>query len=713
MGRPLVSTLKAAPNEQNPATAELRGRYLVLARAAWFVVAGLTLVYLVVAIPDEFTRLQTICETGKCDLGELVPANVHDLRAMGLSVGFFAAYVIAIKLFFAAFSFVVGVVIFWRRPEEPVAFFVALTLVAFGSLAFSEDFGAITANHLSLQWVFAPVIFVGNIFAVLLLYLFPEGRFVPHWTRWLALALIALGICFHFFPDSSLSRWLTSPLGVALSVGFVATGVFAQIYRYLRVSRSLQRQQTKWAVFGIATAMVASQATQATFAMLPRPHVILLLLAYTILTSSLLLVPISIGFAILRYRLWDIDLIINRTLVYTALTAGVIGLYVLVVGSVGVILQVQGNLLVSILAAGLVAVMFQPLRERLQRAVNRLMYGKRDDPYTVLSHLGRRLEARLAPETALSTIVETVATELKLPYAAISLEQDDEFVVAAEYGNPVDQPIMLPLSYQTEPVGRLILAPRVPGEPFSTSDNKLLEDLTRQAAVTVYAARLTADLQRSRERLVTAREEERRRLRRDLHDGLGPRLAAQTLKAGSARLLYERDPASADALLSELESDIEATLDEIRRLVYDLRPPALDELGLVGAIRDAAERHASQITHGPNVSVRSPDELPPLSAAVEVACYRIVQEALANVIRHARATNCVVRLSVTNGLEIEVSDDGVGILGDHRSGVGLHSMRERAEELGGSCVVRRTATGGTRVLARLPLPDQEKMTPRK
>ena len=270
---------------------------------------------------------------------------------------------------------------------------------------------------------------------------------------------------------------------------------------------------------------------------------------------------------------------------------------------------------------------------------------------------------------------------------------------------------MLPLSYQSAQVGRLILSPRVPGAAFSVSDRKLLEHLARQAAVTVYAARLNADLQTSRERLVTAREEERRRLRRDLHDGLGPRLAAQTLKAGSARLLYARNAEAADALLSDLESDIEATLSEIRRLVYDLRPPALDELGLVGTLLDTAERHTAQTANGLEVLVHAPDELPPLSAAVEVAAYRVVQEALANVTRHATATECLIRISVASGLEIEVSDNGVGIPEEHHAGVGLHSMRERAEELGGSFSIGAASTGGTRVLVLLPLQDHEKSPP--
>jgi hypothetical protein len=183
----------------------------------------------------------------------------------------------------------------------------------------------------------------------------------------------------------------------------------------------------------------------------------------TIVTLTYLLIPLAIGAAILRYRLWDIDLIINRTLVYGALTAEVVGLYVLVVGGLGTLLQARGNLLVSIFAAGLVAVLFQPLRDRLHRGVNRrLMYGERDDPYAVLSRLGQRLDATLEPGAVLSAVVQTVAQALKLPYAAIALREHDDGVAAA-YGSPVDSPIRLPFVYQHETVGQLLLAPRAPG----------------------------------------------------------------------------------------------------------------------------------------------------------------------------------------------------------------------------------------------------------
>lgn len=213
---------------------------------------------------------------------------------------------------------------------------------------------------------------------------------------------------------------------------------------------------------------------------------------------------------------------------------------------------------------------------------------------------------------------------------------------------------------------------------------------------------LTSDLQRSRERLVNTREEERRRLRRDLHDGLGPQLATLTLKLDAARnMLSQKEAVAADALLAELKAQTQAAISDIRRLVYDLRPPALDELGLISAIREQATNYSQ---NGLNVFVEAPEPLAPLPAAVEVAAYRIVQEALTNVSHHARARACRIRLSLSDELELEITDDGIGLPEDLRAGVGLYSMRERTAELGGTCEIGPSPTGGTRVLARLSLP---------
>jgi signal transduction histidine kinase len=237
-------------------------------------------------------------------------------------------------------------------------------------------------------------------------------------------------------------------------------------------------------------------------------------------------------------------------------------------------------------------------------------------------------------------------------------------------------------------VGALVLAPR---SALRDADGPLLDDLARQAAAAVHAARLTDELQRSRQRLVAGREEERRRLRRDLHDGLGPQLAAQTLKAGSARALYALRPEEADALLADLEADAAHALADLRRVVEDLRPPALDELGLVGALRAAVARFGAG---PPSIDVVA-TELPALPAAVEVAAFRITEEAVTNAVRHSGAQHCTVRLFPGDGvLTVEVCDDGVGIVPGQTEGVGLGSMRERAAELGGRCEVAGTEAPG-------------------
>jgi signal transduction histidine kinase len=250
-------------------------------------------------------------------------------------------------------------------------------------------------------------------------------------------------------------------------------------------------------------------------------------------------------------------------------------------------------------------------------------------------------------------------------------------------------------------VGQLQLTPRHPNEPFTPADRTLLEAIASHAGIAVHAVRLTTDLQRSREHLVTAREEERRRLRRDLHDGLGPTLASMTLKLDAARLLLIQNPSGVAPLLVELKAQMQETIGDIRRLVYDLRPPALDELGLVSALREQATQF-SQLD-GLQVSIEMPDRLPPLSAATEVALYRIVLEALTNIARHAQAHMCCIRLDIADALSLEVRDDGVGLPSNHQTGVGIASMRERAAELGGTCLIESGVTGGTHVLVHLPL----------
>ena len=707
-------------NPENSLSRILRGRWLMLARAAWLIVGALAIGLFFAAIPAEFRQLQLGCPTAACaSIGGVAPVELSVLVNLGLSPEFFAAYGIALELILGLVFIVVAILIFWQKSSDRQALFVSFALLLFGTATQTFALSALVAAHPAWGLIVDSLHFLGSASFSLFLFIFPDGRFVPRWTRWVALVWIAWLFPRYWFPD-----WPPSGSGIWLAwfnlvVWLVALGtvVYTQVYRYRRVSNRVQRQQSKWVVFGIALGLAVFLTVNITVsAIVPVPtsagELTTLMVGAALMNSALLLIPLSIGIAVLRYHLFDIDILINRTLLYGALTVSVVGVYVLVVGYLSVLFRAAGgqaNLAISVLATGFVALLFQPLRYRLQRGINRLMYGERDDPYAVLSRLGQRLEATLAPEAVLPTIVETVKESLKLPYTAITLKQDASFEVAAASGTPVDEALRLPLVYQNEMVGQLLLAPRAPGESFSTADHRLLDDLAREAGVAVHAVRLTTnlqrmteDLQRSREHLVSTREEERRRMRRDLHDGLGPTLASLVQLLDTARTLVPRDPEAAVALLGDLKVQVKTTITDIRRLVYALRPPALDELGLVSAIGEHIG-HYNQ-SDGLYVSIDAPDHLPSLPAAVEVAAYHVALEAVTNVARHAHAQTCRIRLSLEGGLCLEITDDGDGLPADFHAGVGLTSMRERAAELGGECKIESGAPHGTRVWARLPLP---------
>jgi len=351
-------------------------------------------------------------------------------------------------------------------------------------------------------------------------------------------------------------------------------------------------------------------------------------------------------------------------------------------------------------------------RDRVQRWVDRLLFGYRKDPYAVVSRVGRRLDHASGPLDALRQLTVELRTVLRLPSAEVI--PDDRRLPPAGSGQSVAGTVDVPVTVQGEHVATLRVGRRHHGERFRPDEMSALTDVARHAGALVQAAALIAELQRSRETLVTAREEERRRLRRDLHDGVGPELAGLALQLDSLAARLDGDTALAGRAL-DLRDRMRQTVTGVRRVVDDLRPPALDELGLAEALRQhvavyPVTQAMASATPGPAAPAVAHDAvrvtagtLPPLPAAVEVAAYRIASEAVANAFRHGHATTCAVQLSADAAhLHVDVCDDGTGIPPDAVPGVGLASMRDRAAELGGELSIE-TGPSGTTVRGRLPL----------
>jgi signal transduction histidine kinase len=538
----------------------------------------------------------------------------------------------------------------------------------------------------------------------LLLLWFPTGEVVLRpfrWAAWAAVASVAglwLGTAFAPGPNTDFAERPANPAGFAgvqhvlgplgaagqvlLAVAFFAA-VASVVLRYRRGDARV-RAQLRWLLLAVLV------FTATLFG--PGSGVLGALALVANLLATVLL-PVTLAVALTRG-----GHALPRVLVYGTLSTLLLLAYLGVVAAAQALFGTAADQTAALVAAGVVAVLAAPLRARLQRAVDRLVYGDRGDPYAVLTDLGRRIVG--SPDEMLAEVVATVARALRVPYVAVELT--GETAPAAHTGEPAAASVALPLSVRGRAVGRLVVAQRDPREAFGARDLRLLDELAQPIAVAAHAAALTRDLQRSRESLVIAREEERRRIRRDLHDGLGPALAGVAFGIDAARNTLRRDPAATDLALAEIKAEVQASLGDVRRLVYDLRPPTLDRLGVVPAIEEYAgrlrERTRLQITV-------SATELPPLSAAVEVAAYRIVTEALTNVVRHSGARRSSVGLSAADGhLRLTVTDDGAGLpAGELCPGVGVTALKERAEEIGGTCVVTAGAEGGTAVVARLPL----------
>jgi two-component system NarL family sensor kinase len=591
----------------------------------------------------------------------------------------------------------VALLILRRHPTQRIGWLLALhsclvCVVAPGGSG-SGRWQLVLGQLLQGSWVLMLVC------PVLIAYLFPDGHALSRrWRVWIIVFLAAYAVFLvvaagdrsgfaetfpgHDPPLPTLGGPLEGVLGVA-SLAFVpASLIGAVLSARLRFKRSVgdERLQMLWFTLAALSLPVMMGILWTAYFSDANTDVVI----YPVLAIGLSAVPVGIGIGILRFGLFDIELVLSRALTYAVLTVVVIAVY----GSLLLVTEgLVGNRVGGLLAAGAVAVAVHPVYARLRRRIERWVYGYRSEPHEALRLLADRAELA-DPLHLAESITATVAESLAIDRAWVEQvghrRTEDAKVVRA------------PLVHRGVRLGDL--AVEVPdGRQLSASDVTLLADLARHAAVLVRADLLTAELQQSRARLVTAREEERRRLRRDLHDGVGPSLAAIVLKLNAVQTRNTAE--DRNALLAETREEARAAIGEVRRLVDDLRPPAIDEVGLLGAIRQRVTSMSGDLT----VDVVGPDSLPQLPAAVEVAAFRIASEAVTNVVRHSGASRCRVAVELDGAFALTVTDNGRGAGRNSGQGVGWTSMRERAAELGGSCTISSRAEGGLVVRAVLPL----------
>jgi signal transduction histidine kinase len=532
---------------------------------------------------------------------------------------------------------------------------------------------------------------------------FPDGR-VPgprwRWTKWTAAAtLTALFFGNLLAPHANNARLLgwTNPLALPGDWAHLpdALSALAAILGAVTVGAAVVGLVVRWRRGG---PYVRQQLALVAVAACPAALVLVVIPIVDgvdgwVIAAAALPLPVAVLVAILVHDLYDLRRATHRALLWGTLSAAVAAVYAMVVLAVAWVAPNRGAWWPSALAAMAAALVLLPLHNWLQRLVNRVVYGRWREPYDVLADLGRQLEAADV-DRLLEAAVDELTSGLDLDDVSIRDARDGTIAGAAAAGET-----SLVLQAYGRTVGRLTFSTE---RSLTRSENRLVHDFARHLAGALQARTLLSDLQLARERLVHAREEERRRLRRDLHDGVGPALAGLTLKVAAARAQLPPSSPQTSSQLVELEEEIRQTASDVRRIVEGLRPPALDELGLAVASRQAISRLTAHT--GMDVTVII-EPIPSLPAAVEVAAYRILVEAVTNVVRHAQAQHCTVTVTVTDGdLDLRVTDDGRGI-GEHSpDGNGLSIIRERAEELGGTVMVTASAGRGVSIHATIPIP---------
>jgi signal transduction histidine kinase len=583
--------------------------------------------------------------------------------------------------------------------------------------------------------------------AALILLLFPTGRFVPRWWRivgWLGLAITAILVCTTMLDTtiqvaSSTSPTFHNPIGIPvvhdISNGPIGTAEYlgglalllaAGISPFFRLRRSTgdERQQLKWFAYAVSATVVANVAL--VLVSLPGGGNAFNEVAFTLIIALGfgVALPGSAALAILKYRLYDIDVVISRTLVFGLLAAFITAVYLGVVVGVGALVGTGGraNVLLSLLATGVVALAIQPVRGRLQRFANRVAYGRRATPYEVLSSLSAGLADAFGGEELLTRMARVLAEGTGADTLRILVRVGDHLQQAAAWpeGAQMLEPLSvtgqilpsipdadrtLPVRHQGELLGAISLAKRS-GEALKPIEEQLLQDFAGQAGLVLRNAGLTADLQArledlraSRQRLVAAQDAERRRLERNLHDGAQQHLVALKVKVGLVQALARKDPDKAEQILSELAGNADEALETLRDLARGIYPPLLADQGLAAALQAQARKATIPVSIDADGISRYSQEL-------EAAVYFCVLEALQNVQKYAGADHAVVRLrEEDHTLSFDVEDNGHGFdTGSARQGSGLSNMSDRLDAMGGNLSVESRVGGGTHVAGVLPLP---------